>query len=109
MILLLDEPTTHLDVGYQWEVLELLEGLNRQHGLTILMAVHDLHHAAWFSQWVVVMEEGQVVSQGPPGDVLTSELVAAVFGIKARICREKETGRVLCIPLGRWQRPDPSP
>jgi iron complex transport system ATP-binding protein len=104
-ILLLDEPTTHLDVGYQWEVLELLEGLNRQHGVTIVMALHDLQHAAWFSHWLVVMHEGRMTAQGPPGDVLTSELVATVFGMRARICREEESGRLLCILLGRWPPP----
>jgi iron complex transport system ATP-binding protein len=103
--LLLDEPTTHLDVNYQWEVLELLEGLNRQHGVAIVMALHDLQHAAWFGRWLVVMHEGRMVAEGPPGDVLTPELVATVFGVKARICREEESGRVLCILLGR--RPPP--
>jgi iron complex transport system ATP-binding protein len=66
-ILRLDEPTTHLDIGYQWEVMELLERLNRQHGVTVLMARHDLQHAAWFSDWLVVMQEGRAVAQEPPG------------------------------------------
>jgi iron complex transport system ATP-binding protein len=105
-VLLLDEPTTHLDVGHQWEVMELLEGLNRQQGVTILMALHDLQHAAWFSQWLVVVQEGRMVTQGPPGAVLTAELIAAVFGMRARVCKEEATGRVLCILLGRWQQPD---
>jgi iron complex transport system ATP-binding protein len=102
-ILLLDEPTTHLDIGYQWEVMELLERLHRQHGVTVLMALHDLQHAAWFSDWLVVMQEGRAVAQGPPGEVLTAELVAAIFGVKARICRDEEMGGVLCVLLGRWQ------
>jgi iron complex transport system ATP-binding protein len=105
-VLLLDEPTTHLDVGHQWEVMELLEGLNRRQGVTILMALHDLQHAAWFSQWLVVVQEGRMVAQGPPGAVLTAELIATVFGMRARVCREEEIGRVLCILLGRLQQPE---
>jgi iron complex transport system ATP-binding protein len=105
-ILLLDEPTTHLDVGYQWEVMELLERLNQRHGVTILTALHDLQHAAWFSHWLVVLQEGHLVIQGPPDEVLTAELIAAVFGVKARVCRDAETGRVLCTALGRVQNQD---
>jgi iron complex transport system ATP-binding protein len=105
-ILLLDEPTTHLDIGYQWEVMELLERLNRRHGITILMALHDLQHAAWFSHRLVVLQEGHLVIQGPPDEVLTAELIAAVFGVRARVCRDAETGRMLCTALGRVQNQD---
>jgi iron complex transport system ATP-binding protein len=100
-ILLLDEPTTYLDIGHQWEAMELLEHLNREHGVTILMALYDIQHAVWFSHWLVVMRDGRVVVQGAPAEVLTAELMADVFGVKARIYQEEETGRLLCIPVGR--------
>jgi iron complex transport system ATP-binding protein len=100
-ILLLDEPTTYLDIGHQWEAMELLEHLNREHGVTILMALHAIQHAVWFSHWLVVMRDGRVVVQGAPAEVLTAELMADVFGVKARIYQEEETGRLLCIPVGR--------
>jgi iron complex transport system ATP-binding protein len=103
-ILLLDEPTTYLDIGYQWEIMELLEDLNRRHGVTILMALHDIQHAAWFSHRLVVMQKGRLVTQGAPAEVLTAALMADVFGVKARIYQDEEIGRLLCIPLGRQSK-----
>jgi iron complex transport system ATP-binding protein len=88
-------------------MMELLEHLNRKHGVTILMALHDIQHAAWFSRSLVVMQEGQVVVQGVPAEVLTAELMVDVFGVKVRIYPEEETGRLLCIVLG--SRSDATP
>jgi len=99
--LLLDEPTTYLDLGYQWEVMELLERLNRQHGVTIVMALHDLQQAAWLAHRLVVLKGGRVITQGIPRDVLTPELIAQAFGVRVRILWDAEAGRLLCIPLGR--------
>ncbi len=80
--------------------MELLEHLNRKHGVTVLMALHDIQHAAWFSRWLVVMQEGRVVVQGVPAEVLTAALMVDVFGVKVRIYPEEEMGRLLCIMLG---------
>jgi iron complex transport system ATP-binding protein len=99
--LLLDEPTTHLDLGHQWEVMELLECLNRQHDATIVLALHDLQQAAWLAHRLVVLKGGCLITQGPPRDVLTPALIAAAFGVRIRILWDAETGRLLCMPLGR--------
>jgi ABC-type cobalamin/Fe3+-siderophores transport system ATPase subunit len=100
-VLLLDEPTTHVDLGNQWEVMDLLERLNRQHGVTIVMALHDLQQAAWLAHRLVVLKGGCLITQGPPRDVLTPELISDAFGVRVRILWDAETGRLLCIPLGR--------
>jgi iron complex transport system ATP-binding protein len=99
--LLRDEPTTHLDLGYQWEVLELLERLNRHQGITVVMALHDLQQAVWSAHRVVVLQAGRLIAQGVPREVLTPALIAAVFGVRARVMWDAEVGRLLCIPLGK--------
>jgi ferric hydroxamate/heme transport system ATP-binding protein len=85
VILLLDEPTTYLAIGHQWETMEIPEHLNREHGVTILMALHDIQHAAWFSRWLVVIQEGLVVVRVTPAEVLKAELMADIFRVRARI------------------------
>jgi iron complex transport system ATP-binding protein len=84
-----------------------LEHLNRENGVTILMALHDIQYTAWFSRWLVVMQEGRVVVQGVPAEVLTAELMVDVFGMKVRIYPEEEAGHLLCIVLG--SRSDATP
>jgi iron complex transport system ATP-binding protein len=83
-VVLLDEPTTHLDLGYPWEVMKILERLNRQHGVTIASALHDLQQAAKLANRLVVLKEGQVIAPGPPHDVLTPELITWAFGVRVR-------------------------
>jgi iron complex transport system ATP-binding protein len=107
--LLLDEPTTHLDLGHQWEMLELLESLNQQHGVTVVMAVHDLQQAVWAAHRLVVLQAGQIVAQGLPHDVLTPALIAEVFGVNARVFWDAEVGRLLCYPLGKTRQPTARP
>jgi len=99
-ILLLDEPTTYLDVGHQFELLELIDRLREQRGLTVAMVVHDLQHAASYAHRIVVLNGGQMVADGAPAEVLTPELLATVFRVRARVEIDPETGRALCIPLG---------
>ncbi|WP_227369083.1 ABC transporter ATP-binding protein [Halomonas sp. M20] len=84
-LLILDEPTTYLDLGHQLEILELLQALNREQGLTVIMALHDLNQAAQVGHRLVVMRSGQLVQAGPPAEVLTERLLADVFRIRARI------------------------
>lgn len=76
------------------------EHLNRKYGVTILMALHNIQHAVWFSRWLVVMQEGWLVVQGVPAEVRTEELMVDVFGVMVRIYPEEEAGRLLCIVLG---------
>lgn len=84
-ILILDEPTTYLDINHQLEVLELLQRLNREEGLTVLMVLHELNQAAQYSDRVAVMEKGHLVTEGMPKEVFTEQLLADVFHVKAKI------------------------
>ena len=99
-ILLLDEPTTFLDMAHQIEVLQLLDRLNRDEGRTIVMVVHDLNHAARYAHQIVALSQGQIVAAGAPGTVMTPATVRAVFGVEADIVPDPRTGLPLCIPYG---------
>ena len=98
--LLLDEPTTFLDMAHQLEVLELLERLNREEGRTILMVLHDLNNAARYSDHIVALKEGRVFDAGAPRDVVTPDLLKEVFGVEADVIPDPRTGVPLCIPYG---------
>ncbi|GAB4582040.1 MAG: ABC transporter ATP-binding protein [Anaerolineales bacterium] len=97
-ILLLDEPTTYLDIGYQLEVMELIEKLNRERQMTILLVLHDLNQAARFSDRMIVLKAGQIVADGPPAEVLTTELLAEVFHVTANIILDPHSGTPVCLP-----------
>jgi len=98
-ILLLDEPTTFLDIGYQLEVMELIERLNRERQLTILLVLHDLNQAARYSRRMVVLRDGIVVADGRPRDALTRELLRDVFNIHADIMIDPALGVPICVPI----------
>jgi iron complex transport system ATP-binding protein len=100
-LLLLDEPTTFLDVSHQIEVLDLLTDLNRDRGTTIVMVLHDLNLAARYADHLVAVAGGRVHAAGDPGDVLTADTVRAVFGLEARVITDPVSGRPLMLPLGR--------
>jgi len=100
-ILLLDEPTTFLDVTHQLEVLDLLADLNRERGTTVVMVLHDLNLAARYADHLVVMRDGAITALGRPGDVLDAELVAAAFGLRARVVPDPVTGSPMVVPIGR--------
>jgi iron complex transport system ATP-binding protein len=100
-ILLLDEPTTYLDVAHQLEVLDLLRDLNTAQGRTVVMVLHDLNEAARYSDHLVAMRDGRVVAAGPPGEVVTPEVVGSVFGIDSRVIDDPVTGTPLVVPIGR--------
>jgi len=97
-ILLLDEPTTYLDVGYQLEVLELITRLHHERSMTIVMVLHDINHAARYSDHLVVLKEGNIVACGSPDEVVTEQLLADVFRVEAAILRDPNTGTPLCVP-----------
>lgn len=97
-IVLLDEPTTFLDIAHQIELLELCVRLNREQGTTMVAVLHDLNQAARYADHLVVMKAGEVVAQGDPRRVLTAELVATVFGLGCRIIDDPETHTPLVIP-----------
>ena len=99
-IMLLDEPTTFLDVAYQLELMELLRDLNAKHGRTILMVLHDLNQAAHYSHHLIAMKDGAIYAAGSPRDVLTAKMVRDVFGVEADITADARSGSPLCIPHG---------
>jgi iron complex transport system ATP-binding protein len=100
-ILLLDEPTTFLDINHQIEVLDLLTDLNRARGTTIVMVLHDLNLAARYADHLVAMADGRIHDAGPPEAVLTEENVRRVFGLESRVITDPTCGRPMMLPLGR--------
>ena len=100
-LLLLDEPTTFLDVSHQVEVLDLLTDLNRTRGTTIVMVLHDLNLAARYADQLVAMAGGRLHVSGRPEDVLTEETVRHVFGLESRIITDPLSGRPIMLPIGR--------
>lgn len=100
-VLLLDEPTTFLDISHQIEVLDLLIDLNRNRGTTIVMVLHDLNIAARYSDFLVAMREGQIHASGPPDKVLTESLVEDVFGLSNVVMMDPTSGKPMMLPLGR--------
>ena len=98
-ILLLDEPTTYLDVAHQVEVLELLASLNRERGTTVVMVLHDLNLAARYADHLVVMGEGRILREGRPGDVLTVGTVREAFGLESVVVPDPVTGGPLVVPV----------
>ncbi|UPW03999.1 ABC transporter ATP-binding protein [Rhodococcus pyridinivorans] len=100
-LLLLDEPTTFLDVSHQVEVLDLLTDLNRDRGTTIVMVLHDLNLAARYADHLVAMADGSIYASGDPSEVLTGETVKAVFGLDSRVISDPVSGKPLVLPVGR--------
>lgn len=96
--LLLDEPTTFLDMAHQLEVLQLLDRLNREDGRTVLMVLHDLNNAARFSHHMIALSGGEVFAAGSPQEVMSAELLREVFSVEAEILADPRTGAPLCIP-----------
>jgi iron-siderophore transport system ATP-binding protein len=99
--LLLDEPTTFLDLAHQIDVLELVSRLHAERGRTIVMVLHDLNLAARYADHVVAMRGGRIVAQGRPAEVLTVDLLAEVFGLAAMVIADPATGTPLVVPLPR--------
>ena len=99
-ILLLDEPTTFLDIAYQIELLELFTDLH-QEGRTLVAVLHDLNHAARYASHLIAMKDGAVVAEGSPSDVVTAELVEEVFGLRCLVVPDPVVGKPTVVPLGR--------
>ncbi len=97
-ILLLDEPTTYLDIAHQIELLDLFAELNSEQGRTIVAVLHDLNHACRFADHIIAMKSGHIVAQGAPSTVITAELVEQVYGLRCQIIEDPETGTPLVIP-----------
>lgn len=100
-VVLLDEPTTYLDLRYQVELLDLVRDLATRHGVAVGVVLHDLNQAAAVADQVVMLHQGVVRATGPADEVLTSELLSEVYGIHVDVYRHPLTGRTCCEPLGR--------
>jgi iron complex transport system ATP-binding protein len=107
-LLLLDEPTTFLDVAHQVEVLDLLTDLNRTRGTTIVMVLHDLNLAARYADHLVALASGRVHAVGTPAEVLTEDNVRAVFGLDSQVIPDPTSGKPLMLPIGRHHMTTPS-
>jgi iron complex transport system ATP-binding protein len=97
-LLLLDEPTTFLDMAHQLEVLEVLERLHRRQQRTIVMVLHDVNQAARYAHHIIALVDGGVVCRGTPLEVLTPPWLARVFGIEAEVIVDRRTQTPFCIP-----------
>ena len=108
-ILLLDEPTTFLDLTHQFEVLDLLVDLNKSDDRTIVLVLHDLNQACRYADHLIAMKGGAIVREGAPGSVVDTELIRDVFAVDCRIEADPVTGTPMIVPMGRHhQAPAPA-
>lgn len=105
-IMLLDEPTTFLDITHQIELMELFTDLHYV-GHTLVAVLHDLNHAARYATHLIAMQDGQVVAEGPPAEIVTADLVHEVFGLRCLVVPDPVAGTPSVVPLGR-ERPLPA-
>ncbi|MET9152859.1 ABC transporter ATP-binding protein [Streptomyces griseoflavus] len=103
-LLLLDEPTTYLDIQHQIDVLDLCADLHEEHGRTLVAVLHDLNHAARYATHLIALREGKVIAQGAPNDIVTAGLVEEVFGMRCQVIDDPETGTPLVVPAARTAR-----
>ncbi|WP_156721723.1 ABC transporter ATP-binding protein [Streptomyces apocyni] len=103
-LLLLDEPTTFLDIQHQIDVLDLCAELHEEQGRTLVAVLHDLNHAARYATHLIALRDGEVVAQGPPSEIVTAELVERVFGLPCQVIDDPETGTPLVVPAARRAR-----
>lgn len=103
-ILLLDEPTTFLDIAHQIEVLDLIADLNERKGATVVMVLHDLNQACRYAHHLVAMRHGAVIAAGSPAQVVTADLVRTVFGLECLVVDDPASHTPLVVPVGRDAR-----
>jgi len=103
-LLLLDEPTTFLDIAHQVEVLDLCADLHEQRGHTIVAVLHDLNHACRYATHLIAMAEGRIVAAGDPAAIVDAQLVERVFGLRCRVIADPETNAPLIVPASRARR-----
>lgn len=100
-ILFLDEPTTFLDITYQVEILDLLTDLNRKHGTTIVMVLHDINLSARYADHIFALDKGKLVAEGEPTEVITNRMVKEIFGLDSTVIKDPLSGSPLVVPKGR--------
>lgn len=99
-IILLDEPTTYLDLAHQVEILDLLDELNKNEDRTIVMVLHDLNLAFRYADYIVAIRDKEIYAEGKPYEVVTPDMVRNVFGMKCRIINDPVSDTPLCVPIG---------
>ncbi|MFE4253758.1 ABC transporter ATP-binding protein [Streptomyces sp. NPDC056910] len=107
-LLLLDEPTTYLDIQHQIDVLDLCAELHEEQGRTLVAVLHDLNHAARYATHLIALRGGEVIAEGAPGDIVTADLVERLFGMKCQVIDDPETGTPLVVPAARKARKVPA-
>lgn len=100
-ILLLDEPTTFLDITYQVEILDLLTDLNKKRGTTIVMVLHDINLSARYADYIFALHKGNLISEGTPSEVISEELIKQVFGMDCAVIKDPVSGSPFIVPKGR--------
>ena len=96
-ILFLDEPTTYLDIRYQLEILKLIRKLNREYKMTIIMVLHDINQALYYSDEIAAMKDGQIIAKGAPEEVITSQLIEEIYGVNLKLTRLDGRPYVLAV------------
>ncbi len=97
-LMLLDEPTTYLDIAHQYDVMDLLHRLNVRQERTVVMVVHDLHQAARYADYVIAMRDGQIAAAGTPQEVFTEDTIRDVFSLESRVLPDPVTGTPMVVP-----------
>lgn len=97
--LFLDEPTANLDIYYQYEILELVKQLSEEHGLTVVMVLHDINQAIQYSDRIIAMKNGQVIANGKPEDIVTEEMIEEVYGVHVVVKHDEAVGKYI-LPVG---------
>ncbi|MDX2812800.1 ABC transporter ATP-binding protein [Streptomyces sp. NPDC006207] len=100
-VLLLDEPTTYLDLAHQIDVLDLVTDLNRRENRTVVMVLHDLNQACRYADHVIAMKSGRIAAEGTPAEVITAGTVEDVFDLRCQVTTDPVSGTPLVIPMGR--------
>lgn len=100
-IMLLDEPTTWLDISHQIDLLELLSELNRTQGYTTAAVLHDLNQACRYATHLIALRDGEIVAQGAPKEIVTPDLIARIYGMRCMIIDDPVAGTPLVVPLGK--------
>lgn len=100
-ILLLDEPTTYLDITYQVEILDLLTELNQKKKTTIVMVLHDINLSARYADYIFAIKDGKLIAQGEPNEIVTKELIYDVFGLDCIVMKDPVSDTPLIVPRGR--------
>lgn len=97
-VMLLDEPTTALDIKYQLEIINILERLNRNNGMTLILAMHDLHLASRFCRRLILIDQGKIVKDGTPEEVLQKEILETVYGVQLKVFHDPDDGSIMISP-----------